>query len=81
MKLLKLTQGHLEDYEEYILEKQDYIKSAAWYNRMIIDAASESGFATELPDDLRQCSPPEIVEMTQAIIEHVNKAKQPVTKN
>jgi len=79
MKLLKLTQGHLEDYEEYMLGEQDAVRSASRMNRLVIESAREAGFATGIPDDLRALDIPEIADMTQKIIEHVAKAKRGVS--
>jgi hypothetical protein len=79
MKLTRITQGGLEDYEEHLIGENDNVRSASRMNRLIIEAAQAAGFAVDLPDDLRECDIPEIVDMTQRILEHVAKAKQGVS--
>jgi len=79
MDLLKLTQGHLEDYEEHMLAERDDVRSASRMNRLIIESAQVAGFAINLPDDLRACNIAEITDMTQRILEHVVKAKEGVS--
>ncbi len=75
MKLKKMNQGYLEDYEEYLLENSDGIKGSARYSRLIIESAVESGFAVDMPDDLRKCAVDEVMDITKRILEHVKKAK------
>ena len=76
MKLQKITQRALETYEEYLLTKQENIKASSTYRRLVIMAAVKAGFADDVPDDLENCEPWQITEMTRGIVAHVMKSKE-----
>ena len=77
MKLLEVTQGKLETYEEALLTLGEGVQSAAKFNRVVLEAARDAGIATELPDDLAALKPYQIPRWTEAIVKHIAAAKQP----
>ena len=77
MKLHEVTQGKLEAYEEAILGAGDSVKSAARFNRLILEAARDAGIVSGLPDNLADLKPWQIPEWTEAIVDHITAAKRP----
>lgn len=81
MKLKDVTQRALEAYEEHLIDERNEGLSVARFNRIVIEAAREAGFAEDLPDDLLACKPYEVAELTQEILSHVAAAKAPPDPN
>ena len=84
MKLLPVTQRGLECYEERRYEESQAAEeqhSVARFNRCLVTAARDAGFATELPEDLADLLPWEIVEFSKQINAHVDAAKAPPDPN
>ena len=83
MKLIPITQGMLEKYEDAKVQAlQDADKmSVTHYNRLLIEFAIEAGFALDAPRNLTELYPPEVAKLTEEIIAHVNAAKAPPDPN
>lgn len=81
MKLNEVTQGALEAYEGILLGEGSDRMSAARFNRIVILAALDAGFAEDTPADLMACKPYEIKEMTRDILAHIAAAKAPPDPN
>lgn len=79
MRLNEVTQRRLEVYERGLAKRAEGEKSAAAFNRIIVDAAREAGIAEELPDDLLDLSPRAVTALTKQVLAHVNKAKEPLS--
>ena len=80
MELLEVTQGKLEAYEEALLTQGEGVKSAAKFNRVVLEAARDAGIAAGLPDDLAALKPYQIPQWTEDIVKHIAAAKQPPTE-
>jgi len=81
MKLTDVTQGALEVYETHLLDERNDQLSAAKFNRIIIEAAVDAGFAKDVPKDLKALAPYEVRQMTTDIAAHVAAAKAPPDPN
>ena len=81
MKLLEITQRMLESYEDGLVAVELEGLSVTHFNRTLIELARDAGIAVDLPDDLGDCKPYEIVEWTRAINQHVREAKEPPDPN
>ena len=77
MNLLEVTQRTLEAYEKALLDKGKEVRSAAEFNRIVIEAAQVAGIVTGLPADLGNEKPWRIEKWTLAIAAHIAAAKQP----
>ena len=67
----------LETYQETLIELGEKARSAAAFNRIVIEAAARAGFASDVPEDLLGMPPYEIKRLSERIIEHVNEATRP----
>ena len=81
MKLLEITQGMLEKYEDGLVSIDLEELSVTHFNRLLLDLALEAGIVDGLPDDLGACKPYEITEWTRQIADHVREAKAPPDPN
>ena len=83
MKLLPITQRMLEKYEDAktaALQDSDGL-SMVHYNRMLVDFAVEAGFALDVPKNLDELYPYEVIKLTEEIVLHVAAAKAPPDPN
>ena len=81
MQLQEVTQRRYERYQEKLISLSDAYKgrSAAAYNRIVIEAAAEAGIATGTPADLGDLSPRTVQELTARILAHIREAVEPVS--
>jgi hypothetical protein len=79
VNLNEVTQRRLERYQEHFLEAAKDAKSAAKYNRIIIEAAVAAGIAEGVPADVGDLPPRVVKDMTTKILEHVAAAEAPVS--
>jgi len=79
MTLNEVTQRRLERYQEHILVAGEQVKSAAAYNRIIVEAAVGAGIAEGVPADLLDLSPRTVAELTERVITHVREALEPLS--
>ena len=81
MKLVEITHGMLEQYEEGLVTTEVEGLSVTHFNRLLIELAKDAGMAIDLPDDMLNCKPSEIQKWTLEITKHVLEAKAPVDPN
>ena len=83
MKLLPITQRMLEIYEDAKVESLQNADnlSVVHFNRMLIDFAVEAGFALDVPKNLDELYPYEVIKLTEEIVKHVAVAKAPPDPN
>jgi hypothetical protein len=79
VNLNEVTQRRLEIYQERFLELVENVKSAARWNRSVIEAAGEAGIASGLPADLLDLPPRQVKALTERIQAHISKAQEPVS--
>jgi hypothetical protein len=79
VNLNEVTQRRLERYQESLIDLGAGVKSAAAYNRIIIEAAVGAGIADGVPADLGDLPPRSVTALTKRILEHVNKALEPLS--
>lgn len=79
MNLNEITQRRLEHYQEALVDLSEGVKSAAKFNRLIIEAAASAGIAEGVPADLADLSPREVTALTKRIQEHLRKALEPLS--
>ena len=80
MQLLEVTQRTLEAYETRLLAKGEETRSAAAFNRILIECATEAGIAAGLPADLGALKPWQVAEWSLEINAHISAAKSPPTE-
>ena len=78
MNLNEVTQRRLEKYQEKLLELNETVKSAAAFNRILIEAAVYGGIADGVPDDLGDLTPRKVRDMSERIASHVKAALEPL---
>ena len=85
MKLHEVTQRMLEAYDARLVEVRQSDEFDAMpvsrFNRVIIEAARDAGIADELPEELLDCAPGQIIALTQEIVAHIGAAKAPPDPN
>ncbi|MBD3354318.1 MAG: hypothetical protein GF364_22740 [Candidatus Lokiarchaeota archaeon] len=79
MKLNEVTQRRLECYQERLIELGENTRSAAAFNRIVIESAVDAGIAEATPDDLGNLSPRAVHEMTKRVLEHIKEAQAPLS--
>lgn len=73
-QLEDLTQVTLERYQEITIEKSKTMKSAAAYNRLIVEAAIESGFLKNVPmETLPGMKPTQVKWLTEQVLAFVKE--------
>ena len=84
MRLVDVTQRRLERYEEArvrIASEADEQHSVARFNRCLLEAAVVAGIAEELPADLLDLLPWQIVAYSEELAAHIAAAKAPPDPN
>ena len=79
MNLNEVTQRRLERYQDGIIERGESVKSAAVYNRIIVEAAVAAGIAEDVPADLGDLSPRTVKALTARVLEHIRLALEPLS--
>ena len=79
MMLNEVTQRRLEHYQEHLITAGDSVKSAAAFNRIIIEAAVAAGIAEGVPDALGDLTPRAVQAMTERITAHIRTATAPLS--
>ena len=79
MILNDVTQRRLEKYEALLLEKGEEVRSAAAFNRIIVEAALESGIADSVPEDLLDMAPRDVRALTVRVRDLITAAREPLT--
>ena len=77
MKLYEVTQRKLEQYEAALIEKGEESRSAAFFNRVVIEAAVDAGIAEINSKTLPDQKPWQVAQWTREILAHVAAAKEP----
>lgn len=85
MRLYEITQRMLEAYDARIVkvrQSDDFeAMPVSRFNRLLIEAARDAGIAADLPEDLLDCKPSEVIALTQRVVEHIAAAKAPADPN
>jgi len=79
MILNDITQRRLESYQALLIEKGSEVRAAATFNRIIVEAAVESGIAEGVPDSLLDLTPRAVKAMTDRIAKHIKLATEPLS--
>jgi hypothetical protein len=84
MQLADVTQRMLERYEDALARlasEAEEQRSAARFNRCLLEAAVVAGIAEELPADLLDLLPWQIVAYSEELAAHIAAAKAPPDPN
>ena len=83
MKLHDVTQRMLEKYEDGKVKALSEVPnlSVKHFNRLLIDIAVEAGIASDIPSDMDNCKPYEIMKLTEDLVTHIIAAQAPPDPN
>jgi hypothetical protein len=84
MQLADVTQRMLERYEDALVRlasEAEEQRSAARFNRCILEAAQVAGMTEGLPEDLLELTPRQIAQYSAEVRAHVEAAKAPADPN
>ena len=79
MLLNEITQRRLESYQALLIEKGAEVRAAATFNRIVVEAAAESGIAEGVPEGLLDLTPRAVKALTERVAEHIKAATAPIS--